>query len=54
MRPTVLALLLVLALPSVALCKVAEPHGGAVSAAVQKALNDPARQTDDRYRSDSA
>ncbi len=46
MRPTVLALLLVLALPSVALCKVAEPHGGAVSAAVQKALNDPARQAD--------
>ncbi|MGB5938703.1 MAG: class I SAM-dependent methyltransferase [Rhodanobacter sp.] len=46
MRPTVLALLLTLTLPSVALCKVPEAHGGAVSAAVKKALDDPARQAD--------
>jgi predicted methyltransferase len=43
MRPTVLAVLIALALPSVALAGV---HTGAVSAAVTKAVNDPARAAD--------
>jgi len=46
MRKTVLAVLLALALPSVAPAQAAHPHGGAGAAAVQKALDDPARAAD--------
>jgi predicted methyltransferase len=51
MRPTVLAVLLAVAFPAVALAQAANPHETAVSAAVQKAINDPARHAD---RSDDA
>jgi len=46
MRQTVLAVLLALALPAVALAHVSDAHGGAITAAVQKAVNDPARAAD--------
>ncbi len=46
MRPTVLAVLLAVALPAVAQAQAANPHEAPVSAAVQKALNDPARHAD--------
>ncbi|HEV2682075.1 MAG TPA: methyltransferase [Rhodanobacter sp.] len=46
MRQTVLAVLLALALPAVALAHVSDVHGGAINAAVQKAVNDPARAAD--------
>src|SRR5574337_2232340 len=46
MRPAILAVLLAASLPAVALAQTAKPHQAAVSAAVQKALADPARQAD--------
>lgn len=46
MRKTVLAVLLALALPSVALAQVSNLHSGAITAVVQKAVNDPARAAD--------
>jgi predicted methyltransferase len=46
MRPTVLAVLMALALPSMALAQVPSRHSGAVPAAVTKAIADPARQAD--------
>ncbi len=46
MRPTMLALLITLALPAVAQAGVAKPHAGAVTATVRKAIDDPARATD--------
>ena len=46
MRQTVLAVLLALALPTVALAQVSNLHGGAITAAVQKGVNDPARAAD--------
>jgi predicted methyltransferase len=46
MRQTVLAVLLALALPTVALAQVSNMHGGAITVAVQKAVNDPARAAD--------
>lgn len=46
MRPTVLAVLLAAALPAAALAHAANSHETAVSAAVQKAVNDPARHAD--------
>ena len=46
MRQTVLAVLLALALPAVALAQVSNPHGGAITATVQKGVNDPARAAD--------
>ncbi len=53
MRKTALALLLSLALPSMALAQVSDQRAAATSAAVQKALADPARaadKTDDARR----
>ncbi len=46
MRPTMLALVIALALPAVALAGVSNLHSGAISATVAKAVNDPARQAD--------
>lgn len=46
MRPTVLAVLIALALPAAASAQVANLHSGAITAAVQKAIDDPARQAD--------
>lgn len=46
MRKTMLAVLLALALPSVALAQVSNLHSGAITAVVQKAVNDPARAGD--------
>src|SRR3546814_1302287 len=46
MRQTMLAVLLALALPSVALARDSNLHDGATTAAVQKALDDPARAAD--------
>jgi predicted methyltransferase len=46
MRPTVLAVLIALALPGAALAQVSNLHSGAISAVVQKAIEDPARQAD--------
>ncbi|WP_189439831.1 class I SAM-dependent methyltransferase [Rhodanobacter panaciterrae] len=46
MRHTVLAVLLALALPAVALAHGSDMKGGATSAAVQKAVSDPARAAD--------
>jgi predicted methyltransferase len=46
MRPTVLAVLIALALPSVALAQVSTSHNDAISAVVAKAVSDPARQAD--------
>jgi len=48
MRSTVIAVLLAVALPTVALAhaQTANAHEASVSAAVQKAVNDPARHTD--------
>lgn len=46
MRKTMLAVLLALALPSVALARDSNRHDGATAAAVQKALADPARVAD--------
>jgi predicted methyltransferase len=46
MRQTVLAVLLALALPTVALAQVSNLHSGAITAAVQKGVNDPARTAD--------
>jgi predicted methyltransferase len=53
MRQTVLAVLLALALPTAALAQVSNLHSGAITAAVQKGVNDPARaadKTDDARR----
>ncbi len=46
MRPTMLALLLTLALPVTAQARVSNLHSGAINAAVQKAVDDPAREAD--------
>jgi predicted methyltransferase len=46
MRKTVLAVLLALALPSIALAQSSNLHSGAITAVVQKAVNDPARAAD--------
>ncbi|WP_426699998.1 class I SAM-dependent methyltransferase [Rhodanobacter sp. Col0626] len=46
MRKTVLAVLLAIALPSIALAHASNLHGGTNAAAVQKAVNDPARAAD--------
>ena len=46
MRPTVLAVLMALALPSLALAQVSSSPTGAVPAFVTHAVNDPARQAD--------
>ena len=46
MRLTLLAALLAFALPSVASAQISSVHTGAISAAVQKGVNDPARQAD--------
>ena len=46
MRPTLLALLLTLALPAAAPAQVSNLHDGAITAAVQKGVDDPARQAD--------
>jgi predicted methyltransferase len=46
MRQTVLAVLLALSLPTVALAQVSNLHSGAITAAVQKAVDDPARVAD--------
>lgn len=46
MRQTMLAVLLAVALPSVALAQVSNLHSGAITAVVQKAVNDPARAAD--------
>ncbi|MHB1056400.1 MAG: class I SAM-dependent methyltransferase [Rhodanobacter sp.] len=46
MRKTMLAVLLALALPPVALAQVSNLHSGAVTAVVQKAVDDPARAAD--------
>jgi predicted methyltransferase len=46
MRQTMLAVLLALALPAVALAQVSNLHDGAITAAVQKGVNDPARAAD--------
>jgi predicted methyltransferase len=46
MRPTMLAALLVLALPAVAQAAVSNLHSGAIRAVVQKAVDDPARAAD--------
>lgn len=46
MRQTVLAVLLALALPTVALAHESDMKGGATSAVVQKAVADPARAAD--------
>jgi predicted methyltransferase len=46
MRLTMLAALLALALPAAAPAQVANPHSGAITAAVQKGVADPARQAD--------
>ena len=46
MRPIMLAVLLALATPPLALAQVPNSHGGAISAAVQKAVDDPARAAD--------
>src|SRR6185437_10734603 len=46
MRPTMLALLLTLALPAAAPAQVANLHSGAITAAVQKGVDDPAREAD--------
>ncbi len=46
MRPTMLALLLALAFPVAATAQVSSLHSGAISAPVQKGVDDPARQAD--------
>lgn len=46
MRQTLLAVLLTLALPTVALAQVSNLHSGAITAAVQKGVDDPARGAD--------
>lgn len=46
MRQTVLALVLALALPSIALAQVSNLHSGAIAASVEKAVRDPARSAD--------
>ncbi len=46
MRPTMLALLLALALPAAARTQVSNLHSGAISAVVQKGVDDPARKAD--------
>jgi len=46
MRQTLLAVLLTLALPTVALAQVSNLHSGAITAAVQKGVDDPARAAD--------
>jgi predicted methyltransferase len=46
MRQNMLALMLALALPTVALAQVSNLHSGAITAAVEKGVNDPARQAD--------
>ena len=46
MRPTVLAVLIALALPPVALAQASNPHPGAIPSAVAKAVSDPARHAD--------
>lgn len=46
MRPTMLALLIILALPVVAQAGVANPHDAVATATVRKAINDPAREAD--------
>ena len=44
MRPTVLAVLIAFALPAAASAQVANLHSGAITAAVQRAIDDPARK----------
>ena len=46
MRPTVLAVLIALALPAVAPVQASNMHGGATAAVVARAVADPARQAD--------
>ena len=46
MRPISVALSLLLALPVVAAAQVSYPHSGAIAAAVQKGVDDPARAPD--------
>jgi predicted methyltransferase len=46
MRQTMLAVLFALALPTVALAQVSNLHSGAITAAVQKGVDDPARAAD--------
>lgn len=46
MRHAMLALLLTLPLPAVATAQVADLHSGAITAAVQKGVDDPARAAD--------
>ncbi|OOG60253.1 class I SAM-dependent methyltransferase [Rhodanobacter sp. C03] len=46
MRPTVLAVLIALALPSVALAQTSNMHSSAAAAVVARAVGDPARQAD--------
>ncbi|MFA6229518.1 MAG: methyltransferase [Rhodanobacter sp.] len=46
MRPFALALLVSFALPVPCLSQVSHPHSGAISAAVEKGVDDPARQAD--------
>ncbi len=46
MRPAMLALVIALALPAAALAGVSNPHSGAISATVAKAVADPSRKDD--------
>ncbi|HEY8587201.1 MAG TPA: methyltransferase [Rhodanobacter sp.] len=46
MKPTVIILSLFLALPGATLAQMASSHDGAISAAVQKGVDDPARAAD--------
>jgi len=46
MRPTVLAVLLSLALPTMAFAHASSSSGDAINAVVEKGVNDPARQAD--------
>jgi predicted methyltransferase len=46
MQKTLIAALLALALPTVALAQVSNLHSGAITAQVEKAVNDPARSAD--------
>ncbi len=46
MRPIMLAMLLTLALPATASAQVSNLHSGAITGAVQKGVDDPARQAD--------
>ena len=46
MRPILLSLLFVAALPGFALAQASNLHSGAISADVERAVNDPARAAD--------